>query len=91
MTITLTPEQERAIQEEAIRQHKTPEQLVMETMIAGLQYRAVPQSLDELKPREPLPPGKTLKDIREELGPWPGDETDQELLADLKSLDSEPI
>jgi hypothetical protein len=65
----------------------TLEQMEMQTMIAGLHNRRIPQSLDELVPRKPLPPGKTLKDIREELGPWPGDETDEELFAALKSID----
>ena len=87
MTITITPEMEQAIREEADRQEKTPEQTAMEALIAGLRNRRIPQSLDELKPRKPLPPGKTLKDVREELGPWPGDETDEELLAALKTLD----
>jgi hypothetical protein len=87
MTITLTPEQEKTLQREAEREGKTVEQLAMEAMIAGLRNRRIPQSLDELAPRKPLPPGKTLKDIREELGPWPGDETDEELLAALKSMD----
>ena len=87
MTITLPPEAEQALQEEADRQNKTPEQLAMEALLAGLRNRRIPQSLDELKPRNPLPPGKTLKDMREELGPWPGDETDEELLAALKSMD----
>ena len=56
-------------------------------MLEGLRNWRKPESLDELKPREPLPPGKTLKEFREELGPWPGDETDEELLAALKSMD----
>ncbi len=45
-----------------------------------------PQSLDELKPRVQPPPGKTIRDMlpRE---PWPGDETDEELLAALKAMD----
>jgi hypothetical protein len=87
MTITLPPEAEQALREEADRQNKTPEQLAMEALLAGLRNRRIPQSLDELKPRNPLPPGKTLKDVRDELGPWPGDETDEELLAALKSMD----
>ncbi len=87
MTITITPEIEQALQEEAARQNKTPEQLAIEALIAELKNRPVPQSVDELKPRKPLPPGKTLKDVLEELGPWPGDETDEELLAALKAMD----
>ena len=60
MTITITPELEKAIQEEAARQNKSPEQLAMEALIAGLKNRHVPQSLEELAPRKPLPPGKTI-------------------------------
>lgn len=45
-----------------------------------------PQSLDELQPRLKPPPGKTIADMlpRE---PWPGNETDEELLAALKAMD----
>ena len=45
-----------------------------------------PQSLSELKPRVSPPPGMTIHDMlpRE---PWPGNETDQELLAALKAMD----
>jgi hypothetical protein len=87
MAIALSPEVEQKIREEAARQHKTPEQIAQEAMLEGLRNWRKPESLDELKPREPLPPGKTLKDVREELGSWPGEETDEELLADLKSMD----
>ena len=49
-----------------------------------------PQSLDELKPRVPPPPGMTaMQFIR---GHWPGDETDTDadILADLKAMDASP-
>jgi hypothetical protein len=89
LTITLTPEMERALADEAARQNKTPEQLAMEALLAGLRDRRVPQSLDELEPRKPLPPGKTLKDIIETLPKpdWSDDETDEKLLAALKAMD----
>ena len=46
-------------------------------------YR-VPQSLDELKPRREPPPGKTAMEMIQ--GQWPGEETTEELLAQLKAL-----
>ena len=45
-----------------------------------------PQSLDELKPRVEPPPGMTIRDMLSQE-PWPGDETDEELLAALKAMD----
>lgn len=89
MTITLTPEMEQTLREEASQQNKTPEQVAMEALIAGLRNRRIPQSLDELKPRKPLPPGKTLKDIIESLPrpDWSKEETDEALLAALKAMD----
>lgn len=44
----------------------------------------VPQSLDELKPRRQPPPGKTAMQMIQ--GQWPGDETTEQLLAQLKAL-----
>ena len=46
-------------------------------------YR-IPQSLDELKPRREPPPGKTAMEMIQ--GQWPGEETTEELLAQLKAL-----
>ncbi len=57
----------------------------MEALVAGLKDRRVPQSLDELKPRKQPPPGKTAMEMV--IGKWPGDETEEELLAALKALD----
>lgn len=57
----------------------TPEQIAEEVK----NWRA-PQSLDELKPRVPPPPGMTAMQFIE--GKWPGDETEEELLATLKSM-----
>ena len=45
----------------------------------------VPQSLAELKPRRLPPPGKTAMEMIQ--GQWPGEETTEELLAQLKALD----
>jgi len=87
MTILLTPEMERTLREEAARENKTPEQLAMEALIAGLKNRHVTQSVDELKPRQPLPPGKTLKDMLEEFNQkYPSDETDEEINRLLEEL-----
>src|SRR5262245_6109568 len=38
----------------------------------------------EMEPTRPLPPGKTLFDVV--WGQWPGDETDEEVLAALAKL-----
>ncbi len=45
----------------------------------------IPQSLAELKPRRLPPPGKTAMEMIQ--GQWPGEETTEELLAQLKALD----
>ncbi|MDQ2799292.1 MAG: hypothetical protein M3Y13_06580 [Armatimonadota bacterium] len=57
----------------------TPEQIAEE-----IKNWRTPQSLDELKPRVPPPPGMTAMQFIE--GKWPGDETEEELLATLKSM-----
>ncbi len=44
----------------------------------------VPQSLAELKPRRQPPPGKTAMQMIQ--GQWPGEETTEQLLAQLKEL-----
>lgn len=59
----------------------TPEEIAAE-----LKNYRIPQSLDELKPRLQPPPGKTIKDLLPKE-PWPGNETDAELLAALKAMD----
>ncbi len=45
----------------------------------------VPQSLAELKPRRQPPPGKTAMQMIQ--GQWPGEETTEQLLAQLKAQD----
>jgi len=55
-----------------------------EEIRAELSQWRTPQSLDELKPRVPPPPGmNAMQFIR---GQWPGDETEEELLASLKEM-----
>ncbi len=56
----------------------TPE---MAEELAALRTRRIPRSLDELKPRVPTPPGMTAIGMMQ--GQWPGDETEEELLAFL--------
>lgn len=51
---------------------------------AEAQTYRVPQSLDELKPRRQPPPGKTAMQMIQ--GQWPGEETTEQLLAQLKAL-----
>ena len=46
--------------------------------------RPTPQSLDEIQQRRQPPPGKTAMQMIH--GQWPGDETTEELLAQLKAL-----
>ena len=55
-----------------------------EELTAELKAWRTPQSLDELKPRVPPPPGMTAMQFIE--GKWPGDETEEELLAMLKAM-----
>lgn len=55
-------------------------------MLEELKNHRVPQSLDELKPRIQPPPGKTIRDMLSN-DPWPGEETDEELLTALKAMD----
>ena len=57
-----------------------------EEIHAELSQWRTPQSLDELRPRVPPPPGMTaMQFIR---GQWPGDETDtdEDILASLKAM-----
>ena len=44
----------------------------------------IPQSLEELRPRRQPTPGKTAMQMIQ--GQWPGEETTEELLAQLKAL-----
>lgn len=88
ITLDLKPEEEQELREEAGRQGATlddfAQQALMEKLIAGLKNRRIPQSLDEIKPRRLPPPGKTAMEMI--VGQWPGDETDEELLAALKAM-----
>jgi len=88
ITLELTPGMETALKEEAVRQGLTPEglteQAVMETLIACLKDRPIPQSLDEIKPRRLPPPGKTaMQMVYQQL---PADESDEEVRKALEEL-----
>ena len=88
ITLELPQELEASFVEEAERRGLTPEglteQAVMETLIAGLKDRPVPQSLDEIKPRRLPPPGKTaMQMVYQQL---PVDESDEELQAALNAI-----
>lgn len=88
LSFPLTPEAEQALRAHALREDKTLEEVTQEALVqmllADLQNRPVPQSLDALAPRLPLPPGQTALGLL--VGTWPGDETDRELQAALKAM-----
>jgi hypothetical protein len=90
--IDLPPEWEARLREEAARHgQEAPDyasdlvkrQLVLRELEA-LKERKPPQSLADLQPRIPAPPGTTwLESLR---GQWPGDETDEEIDRALDEL-----
>ncbi len=92
ITIDLAPEiAERFQQEAATLGQDTGEYLkqwVEQQMLLqdleALRHRKPPQSLDELKPRIPPPPGSN--GFAETFGQWPGDETDEEIQAALDAI-----
>ena len=88
MTLELTPELEREVREEAARQGLTPEglaaQALMQSLIAGLKDRPIPQSVDEIKPRRLPPPGKTaMQMVYQQI---PADEPDEIIRKVLEEL-----
>lgn len=69
---------------QGIVQHASIDAAEVASQLAALSDRPVPQSLDDVQPRTPPPPGKTaMQMIR---GQWPGDETEEELLAQLRAM-----
>ena len=86
MTITLRPEAEQELRVEAERRKLTPEQVGMQAMLAGLRTRRVPRTLANLAPPAIRGDDRTLDAARRELGPWPGEETEEELLTALTTL-----
>ena len=75
MTITLTHEAEQELEQEAAQRNLTPEQMAAQAMLAGLRGQRTPQTLAELKPQRPIPPGRTFGELLAET-PWPHDEPD---------------
>ena len=81
LTIELPETEEAAWNAEAARLGVTPEELakraMMQTLLAGLKDRRVPQTLDEIKPRRLPPPGRTaMQMVYQQL---PSDEPDEEV------------
>src|SRR5207248_9319524 len=92
LEIDFPPELEARLREEAARQGQdaahyvrdlVKRQLVMRELEA-LKHRKPPQSLADLKPRIPTPPGKSW--LEAIVGQWPGDESDEEIERILKEI-----
>jgi len=83
ITLNVTPEMEQELREQAAQTGKTPEQAAVEALIAGLRDRKTPQTLADLP--QPTTSREELRRILQT--PWPGEETDAELLAQLKAMD----
>jgi hypothetical protein len=86
------PEVAARLREEAARQGQdaadyvrdvVKRQLVM-AELSALKHRKPPQSLADLKPRIPPPPGKSW--LEAVVGQWPGDESDEEIERILKEM-----
>jgi hypothetical protein len=85
MQIDFLPEVEARLREEAARQGRDAaeyvkalvEQHLVVSALAALKHRKPPQSVDELQPRLPSPPGTSW--LAQVVGQWPGDESDEEI------------
>jgi hypothetical protein len=94
MTITLevTDEMQKEIEEAAARQGQDAvtylqtilQDRLMAQRIDALRDRQSPQSLEEIEPKSPLPPGSNGLDLI--VGQWPGDETDEEIRQALEEI-----
>lgn len=92
LQIELPPETEERLRDEAARHGQNAadyvrdlvkRQLVMQELEA-LKDRKPPQSVADLQPRVPTPPGTTwLEALR---GQWPGGESDEEIERALKEM-----
>lgn len=96
MTITLTPEQEAAICERATRFNMEPQEYVGQLIKIAMKITEptgfvppvrLPAWVAELKPQNP--PTDGTNGLHRAIGAWPGDETEEELLAAEKRLDDE--
>ena len=83
ITLDITPETERELLRLAKSENAAPETLqnaAMTALLAGLRNRRIPQTLEELAPAVPLPPGETLKDLMEAFWrDFPDENTDEEV------------
>lgn len=90
--IDLPPEWEARLREEAARQGKDAGRYVSDLLkrqlvaqeLDALQDRKPPQSVDDLQPRIPPPPGKSW--LEAVVGEWPGDESDHEVQRILEEI-----
>ena len=90
--IDFPPEVEARLREEAARQGQEATEYVRQVVerelmlqaLRALKDRQVPQTLADLKPKVPPPPGKSwLEGI---VGQWPGDESDEEIERVLREM-----
>jgi hypothetical protein len=92
MQIDFPPDVEARLREEAARQGQDAAEyvkaLVEEHLVAGalaaLKHRKPPQSVDELQPRLPSPPGTSW--VAQVVGQWPGEESDEEINEALEAM-----
>jgi hypothetical protein len=90
--LELPPDVEARLHEEAARQGQDAaayvEALVKRDLfmrnLDALKHRKPPQSLADLKPRIPTPPGKSW--LEAVVGQWPGDESDEEIERILEEM-----
>jgi hypothetical protein len=90
--IDLPPHMEERLQEEASREGQEAGEYVRTlverhltlTALEALKHRKPPQSLADLKPRIPRPPGKSW--LEGVVGQWPGDESDEEIYKALEEM-----
>jgi hypothetical protein len=90
--IDLPAEWETRLRDEAASQGQDPAEYAADLLkrlfvlqeLEALKNRKPPQSLDELKPRVPTPPGRSW--IESIAGQWPGDESDEEIERILEEM-----
>jgi antitoxin component of MazEF toxin-antitoxin module len=90
--LDLHPGDEVHVQIEATKENnRVPETTVLERAVYAMTHRTPAQiaaaqahAMEAYQPVRTVPPGKTLADMVS--GKWPGDETDEQILAALKEL-----
>jgi hypothetical protein len=83
--IDFPPELESRLREEAARQGQDAaeyvkalvEQHLVVSALAALKHRKPPQTVEEIQPRIPSPPGTSW--LAQVVGQWPGEESDEEI------------